>query len=324
MSASLILNMKKYKILKIQLIILLLIGLVCNLDIYKKNLIGFSSNELMEYYYKNHTTYENLLPSVVVVLDTGVSKNPDIIDNVKYFKDFINNKKECYDDNGHGTKICGIITGNGKSSNGKYKGISDKTDLIVLKIADSNGKIVLASLIGALLWLENNSEQYNIRIACMSFGFNTINSDITVNYIESLINKIIEKGVLFVTSAGNSGDSDGLITFPGTLESVITVGSINFNPEQDNDIYKSSVSDFSSYKLTNNIKKPNNYAPGENIIVPSFNKNGEFIYESVSGTSFSAAIFCGQLSIYWGENSTLSSYKIRKLIIRNSKNGIIM
>ncbi|WP_024833449.1 S8 family peptidase [Ruminiclostridium josui] len=278
----------------------------------------------MDYFYKNHKGYQGIHTPVVAVLDTGVSKNVDIIDSVIYFKDFINNKGDYYDDNGHGTKVCGIITGNGKNSMGRYKGLSDKTDLVVLKIADSNGNVVLASLIDALLWLDNNVEKYNIRIACMSFGFDTINSTITINYLDLLIKNLIDKNVLFVSSAGNRGGMDGLVTFPGSLERVITVGSISFNPKQDKDITESIISAFSSIKTESNVQKPDNYAPGENIIVPCCDTNGGLKYESVNGTSFSAAIFCGQLSIYWGENYSFSSIEMKDLIKRNSKNGILM
>ncbi len=315
--------MKRYKIIGI-LIYVIILSLIFNTDECEHSISGFSVHKIMDCFYENHINFENIHTPVVAVLDTGVGENPDIKDNVIYFKDFINNKPDCYDDNGHGTNVCGIITGNGKQSKGRYKGLSDKTDLVVLKIADSNGNIVLASFIDALLWLDNNAEKFNIRIACMSFGFNTINSTVTIDYLDLLIKNLIDKNVLFVSSAGNRGGMDGLVTFPGSLESVITVGSINYNPKEDKDITKSIVSVFSSNKTVNKIKKPDNYAPGEKLIVPGCDRNGSPIYECVNGTSFSAAIFCGQLSISWGENYSFSSKEMKNYIKKNSKNGVLM
>ncbi len=315
--------MKRYKIIVI-LIYIIILSLILNTDGCKYSISGFSVHEIMDYFYKNHVNFENLHMPVVAVLDTGVGKIPDIEDNVICFKDFINNKPVCYDDNGHGTNVCGIITGNGKQSKGRYKGLSDKTNLVVLKVADSDGNIDLTSLIGALLWLQDNAQKYDIRIVCMSFGFDKMDSIHMVDYINSLIKKVIEKNVLFVTSAGNRGNIDGLVTFPGSLESVITVGSINYNPKEEKDITKSIISVFSSNKTINEIKKPDNYAPGENLIVPSFDRNGSPIYKCVNGTSFSAAIFCGQLSISWGENYSFSSKGMKNYIKKNSKNGVLM
>ena len=46
----------------------------------------------------------------VAVLDTGIEKHPDFINRgnrIVAFKDIIHNKKEAYDDNGHGTHVRG-------------------------------------------------------------------------------------------------------------------------------------------------------------------------------------------------------------------------
>lgn len=49
----------------------------------------------------------------VAVLDSGSYPHTDIKENIIYFKDFVSGRKNTYDDNSHGTHICGIIGGRG-------------------------------------------------------------------------------------------------------------------------------------------------------------------------------------------------------------------
>ena len=51
----------------------------------------------------------------IAVLDSGIYPHPDFNspDNrIRVFRDFVNYRETPYDDNGHGTHIAGIISGN--------------------------------------------------------------------------------------------------------------------------------------------------------------------------------------------------------------------
>lgn len=79
----------------------------------------------------------------VAVLDTGIYPHEDFIlpsNRIAAFKDFVHHRPECYDDNGHGTHVCGIIAGNGRHSEGRYRGVAPEAHLIVGKVLDSSGK----------------------------------------------------------------------------------------------------------------------------------------------------------------------------------------
>ena len=76
---------------------------------------------------------------VAVVLDTGIAPHPDFQNKVLAFRDFVNGQEVIYDDNGHGTHVCGVLAGNGNSSEGIYGGIAPECDLIVLKVLDKKG-----------------------------------------------------------------------------------------------------------------------------------------------------------------------------------------
>ena len=75
----------------------------------------------------------------VGVLDTGIGNHPDLWGKVLGFQDFIHEKRVMYDDNGHGTHICGIICGNGALSGGRMRGIASESMLVVGKVLDQNG-----------------------------------------------------------------------------------------------------------------------------------------------------------------------------------------
>ena len=49
----------------------------------------------------------------VAVMDTGICRHNDFFSNKNrtiIFKDFLNGRDNCYDDNGHGSHVCGIYT----------------------------------------------------------------------------------------------------------------------------------------------------------------------------------------------------------------------
>ena len=66
-------------------------------------------------------------------------KEIDLKDSIICFKDYVNGRKKYYDDNGHGTHVAGIISGNGRKSGGKYKGIAPDSKLIIIKCLDYRG-----------------------------------------------------------------------------------------------------------------------------------------------------------------------------------------
>ena len=76
----------------------------------------------------------------VAVIDTGIDYNhPDLKNCYAGGYDFVNNDNDPYDDNGHGTHVCGIIAGNGSRSNGTYRGIAPNARLYVYKALDEHG-----------------------------------------------------------------------------------------------------------------------------------------------------------------------------------------
>ena len=75
----------------------------------------------------------------VAVLDTGCFPHEDLQNRIAAFRDIVGRKRLPYDDNGHGTHVCGIIGGNGYSSSGACCGLAPECHLIPVKVLDRLG-----------------------------------------------------------------------------------------------------------------------------------------------------------------------------------------
>ena len=75
----------------------------------------------------------------VGVLDTGIGQHPDLSGRLLRFQDFVGYKNRMYDDNGHGTHVCGILCGSGAVSQERYRGMAPGVRLIVGKVLDDKG-----------------------------------------------------------------------------------------------------------------------------------------------------------------------------------------
>ena len=91
----------------------------------------------------------------VAVLDSGIANHPDLSGKVIAFADFVSGRKQPYDDNGHGTHVCGIICGSGRMSDGKYCGIAPQIKLVVGKVLNQKGEGSANHMIMGLRWIAN-------------------------------------------------------------------------------------------------------------------------------------------------------------------------
>lgn len=161
----------------------------------------------------------------IAILDTGIAPLDDFIvprNRITAFKDFINNKTEPYDDNGHGTHVAGIAAGNGYLSNGKYCGIAPECNIVSVKILNNEGKGNSYDVLAGIQWILDNAERYNIKVANLSIGTNnTSSNDPLVKAVEAAW----DKGITITIAAGNNGPNACSVTSPGISKKVITVGA---------------------------------------------------------------------------------------------------
>lgn len=229
----------------------------------------------------------------IALLDTGVFQHKNLEQRVIYFKDYIDYKKESYDDNGHGTHIAGILCG-----------MAPKAELIVFKILDKNGNGTTEIALEALDWILKNHRLWGIKLLNFSMGYLPNTNPRMQNRLIDKLEELWEDGVTIVTAAGNNGPQENSITVPGISRKVITVGS--------SDDYDNGNAGYGGRGPTMCcVVKPEVLAPGTEILSLA-NKEGK--YERKSGTSMSAPIVCGALALALEKNPKLKPVELKLLL----------
>ncbi len=251
----------------------------------------------------------------IALIDTGISPHFDLVfphRSVKVFKNFINDRKEIHDDNGHGTFVAGTIKSSGLLSNGKFRGIAPNSELVILKALNSEGEASAVKILEAMQWIKLNAKKYNIKILCLSIGAEPELKNDPLAYAAEVLTK---EGVCVVAAAGNSGPLQGTIKTPGISSAIITVGAVN-DRDEDNKI---KIAEFSSRGPYINTPKPDVVAPGVNII--GLNSTLKAPYIILSGTSMAAPVVAGFCALLLEHNKTLTPFQL-KYIVKNSASQI--
>lgn len=112
---------------------------------------------------------------------------------------------------GHGSHVAGIVGANGANSNGEQEGVAPGADLIGY---GSGAALFILDTLGGFDYALTHQFQYNIRVVSNSFG-NTgdTGTDFDPEDPTNIATKrLVERGVMVVFSAGNSGSGEGTIT----------------------------------------------------------------------------------------------------------------
>jgi hypothetical protein len=231
----------------------------------------------------------------VAVFDGGFS-NVDRIEAFHHLRkenrilgtwDFASNEKEVYGDGEHGTMVLGCMAGYIES---KFLGTAPLASYWLFRTEDGYSETVVEEY----NWISaaEFSDSAGVDIINSSLGYTNFDKGIgsyqyaDMNGKTALIsrgaNKAVEKGILVVNSAGNSGNSKWkYIGAPADAEKVFSIGAITLDSNKAN---------FSSFGPTSDGRvKPNVCALGQNATV--INSSGSIV--KANGTSFSSPILCG-------------------------------
>lgn len=242
----------------------------------------------------------------VCVLDTGIFPHIDFAGRIWGFQDFVGWRLQPYDDNSHGTHVCGIIGGDGSASDGKIRGVAPECGLIVLKVLDRMGNGRKEDVLRAVRWILENRKRYRIRVVNISVG-TTCRTQSDHKVLINGVEKLWDEGIVVVAAAGNQGPRPGSITAPGSSRKIITVGS--------SDLLSGRTAISGRGPTFECVCKPDLVAPGKRILACA--PGSDYAYGIKSGTSMSTPLISGAAALMLEKNPALTNVQI-KMKLRES------
>ena len=224
----------------------------------------------------------------VCIVDTGIDLQlPDLAHvELAGWIDFVNDRSEPYDDQGHGTAMAGILV-----AKNLLRGIAPNVDLHIAKAIEQTGSGTDTDIAAAVDWCVERG----VDIISLSLGGGQGIDLIIIetDELEAAVNRAIDQGIFVVAAAGNDGgsDDDGDVASPGSEDDVICVGAI----DTDGSIWSNSsvgsngasfINPFRPLGRQNPDMKPELVAPGEKLPILNAQIDGtDVLYAWGSGTS---------------------------------------
>ncbi len=239
---------------------------------------------------------------MIAILDGGFT-NADIMPFFEKMRmdgriiegwDFVDNDATVYESSAHGSQVLSVM---GADLPGLFTGTAPKATYVLFKTEDVRGEYLFEEC----NWIAGveYADSMGVDIINSSLGYTTF-SDLTMNYKyldmdgeTSMASKAADiafsKGLMIVSSAGNSGDNQWrYIGTPADARGVLAVGATDEFGEH---------AMFSSFGPTADGRvKPNVAALGQSIPVASIYSYN--VHES-HGTSFSSPLIAGMVATLW-------------------------
>ncbi|MCM1191393.1 MAG: S8 family peptidase [Butyrivibrio sp.] len=249
----------------------------------------------------------------IAVLDTGICGHPDLEGKTYEFRDFVGNRELPYDDNGHGTHVCGILCGTGKLSGGRYRGMAPGAGLVVGKVLDKNGGGSTEAMLSGLDWILAMRRRYRIRILNISVGIGNLEEKGKERALRQKVEQVWDSGILVVCAAGNKGPGDGTISDVGGSGKVITVGCYDGAYRRNE---SGLCAAYSGRGVRNGSpRKPDIVAPGTDIMSCSVHYYRRSAYVAKSGTSMATPIVAGAAALAFQRYPHMTNESCRQKLL---------
>ncbi|WP_432806591.1 S8 family serine peptidase [Mesobacillus maritimus] len=156
----------------------------------------------------------------VGVIDTGVDyEHPDLHRNFGGGHDLVDGDKDPMETKGvggstlHGTHVSGII-----AANGRITGVAPDAKIIGYRALGPGGTGTTEQVLAAI----DQAIEDKVDVLNLSLGNEINGPDLPISLA---INNAVEKGIVAVTSSGNSGPNRWTVGSPGTAAKAISVGA---------------------------------------------------------------------------------------------------
>jgi len=155
---------------------------------------------------------------IVAVIDTGVSRVPDLADT-KFVPgyNFVADNEDASDDHGHGTHVAGTIAQSTHNNLG-VSGVAFKAAIMPLKVLSARGSGSMAAIAQAIRF----AADHGAKVVNMSLG-----GPMPVGAIGSAVKYAHDKGVTVIAAAGNDGR--GKVSYPARYPGVVAVAATQFD-----------------------------------------------------------------------------------------------
>lgn len=211
----------------------------------------------------------------ICFIDSGFYPHPDIKSRILHMTDLASKHPHSvlypHPNSWHGTMTAVVGAGDGALSRGFYQGLASSANLVLLKVADEQGKISGENIAKAIHWAIENRKQYRIRILNLSVTDDWATS-FHVNEVDQAVQKATEAGLVVVAAAGN--DEHALVKAPANSPHAITVGGL----DDHNTLHPSGNTWYPSTHGTtvDGIQKPDLIAPAIWIPAPLLPMSKEY------------------------------------------------
>lgn len=242
----------------------------------------------------------------VAILDTGVYPHQAVRDRILSFHDFVGEQKKCYDNNGHGTHISGIVGGYLPAQ--QFQGVAPGCVFHIYKVLNAMGNGKIDVLIAALRQILEEQPKNQIRVMNISVGMTQNPGQSQQQRLIEVIDAVWQAGIIVVAAAGNNGPGENTITCPGIAKKIITVGSAD---DQKTMLGHGLKRGYSGRGPTRDcIVKPEILAPGTGI--RSCGNMGTRSFSIKSGTSMAAPVVTGMLALLLEKYPELTPNQVKR------------
>jgi serine protease len=209
----------------------------------------------------------------VAIIDTGVSLVPDL-QQTEFVEgyDFVNNKTDASDDNGHGTHVAGTVA---QSTNNNYgvAGIAYQAKIMPLKVLSAAGGGTVSDIAEAIRFAADNGADV-INMSLGGGGESLVMKD-AIAYAH-------QKGVVVIAAAGNANRNAA--EYPARYPHVVGVAATDAAGKK---------APYSNYGAGIDIAAPGGSDQGK-IVQETVNpRTGETVFAGFQGTSMAAPHVAG-------------------------------
>ncbi|MDJ0599506.1 MAG: S8 family peptidase [Crocosphaera sp.] len=210
---------------------------------------------------------------IVAVIDSGVTRVPDLrqTEFVPGY-DFVNDRNDARDDNGHGTHVAGTIA---QSTNNNYgvAGVAYHAKIMPLKVLSAQGGGSVSDIADAIRFAADNGAD----IINMSLGGGGESQ-----VMKDAIDYAYDKGVVIIAAAGNSNQNSA--SYPARYPKVISVSALDATGKK---------ADYSNYGAGVDISAPGGSKSGKILQETIDPSTGEAVFSELQGTSMAAPHVAG-------------------------------